>query len=182
MIRFHDHLTDSLTDIEAVSQHPDNPNSGDIDAIAESMSVNGVYAGVLAQKSTGYILAGNHRYAALLSLGAKQIPVAWIECDHERATRIMLADNRTTRLGRDNEHDLLALLKDLSESELGLIGTGFTEQDMGYIAEETSGFGETGPTLGSVYQVVADFTDEDAATSALDQIQQQFPDARMVYL
>jgi ParB-like chromosome segregation protein Spo0J len=41
--------------------HPRNVNRGDLAVIAESIAQNGFYGAVVAQRSTGYILAGNHR-------------------------------------------------------------------------------------------------------------------------
>ena len=45
----------------ALRPHPRNPRRGDVDAIEESIAENGFYGCVVAQRSTGYILAGNHR-------------------------------------------------------------------------------------------------------------------------
>jgi len=59
-----------LVDIETVKQADRNPNQGDVDAIAESIVLNGYAVPVIARRDTREIIAGNHRYAALLSLGA----------------------------------------------------------------------------------------------------------------
>jgi len=127
MIRFHESLAPLMEPIGHVRQHPDNPNNGDVDAIATSMQINGVFTPVIAQQSTGYILAGNHRYAALLMLNQTQIPVVWLNVDDTQARKIMLADNRTAQLA---EIDLMALGEMLEEMNaldpmLGLIGTGY---------------------------------------------------------
>lgn len=105
-----------------VRPHPDNARVGDVEAIAQSIQVNGVYRPVIVQKSTGYILAGNHTYRALTKTDAEAlIPVVFIDCDDEKARRIMLADNRTADLGG---YDDAALAKLLSELE-DLTGTGY---------------------------------------------------------
>jgi hypothetical protein len=127
MVRFHESLTPLMESIAAVEQYPDNPNNGDVEAIATSMEINGVFAPVVAQKSTGYILAGNHRYAALLSLGEHRIPVLWVDVDDVAARKIMLADNRTAALA---EMDLIAvgeMLEEINANDpiLGLLGTGY---------------------------------------------------------
>lgn len=183
MIRFHEHLKQRLVPIERVRQFPDNPNNGDVDSIAESMRVNGVYAGVMAQASTGFILAGNHRYAALLSLGAESIPVDWLDVSDEAAKRIVLVDNRTTRLGKDDESELLALLRELQETEEGLLGTGFTEEDMSYLVEETAGgFAPSEPESEVLaVQVVLDCATEEEANAAVDALS-EFDNPRIVYL
>lgn len=129
MITFHEGLTTLMEPIGAVQQHPDNPNNGDIDAIAESMQINGVYAPVFAQRSTGYILAGNHRYQALLSLGQHRIPVVWLDVNDQQALKIMLADNRTSELAEMDLGALGELLEGLNADDpnLGLLGTGYDE-------------------------------------------------------
>lgn len=129
-IRFHEELVPYLVDIDSVSQHPRNVNSGDIEAIADSILANGFYNPVVVQRSTGYIIAGNHRYAALLSLGVHQVPVVSVDVDDERALRMMLADNRTSELSRRDEHALEKLLAELSEGTDGLVGTGYEDDDL----------------------------------------------------
>lgn len=99
-------------------------------SIRSSIEVNGFYGAVLAQKSTRYILAGNHRFEAALAAGMTKIPVIWADVDDERALRILLADNRTTRLGRDDDEALAALLSELDGTEPGLDGTGFDGEDL----------------------------------------------------
>lgn len=126
--RFHPDVTPLLESIEHVHPHPRNVNMGDTDAIVESIQVNGFTAPILAQRSTGYIVAGNHRYAALIELGGDQIPVIWLDMDDEQALRYMLADNRSTRLGKDDLGLLAEALDELRETEVGLTGTLFDEE------------------------------------------------------
>ena len=54
---------------DKIREHPRNPRKGDVEAIKESMQANGVYRPVIVQKSSGYILAGNHTYRAMRELG-----------------------------------------------------------------------------------------------------------------
>lgn len=115
--------------VAELSQHPENANNGDVDAIEESIEVNGFFAPILVQRSTGYILAGNHRYLAAQQLGAGTVPVIYLEVDDEHAKRIMLADNRTARLGHDDEGQLGELLKELYATDVGLAGTGYSSPD-----------------------------------------------------
>jgi len=81
--------------IDSLRPHPRNPREGDIGAIHQSINNNGFYGSILAQQSTGFILAGNHRWQAMLQAGATEIPVTWIDVDDDHALRILLADNRT---------------------------------------------------------------------------------------
>jgi DNA modification methylase len=119
-----------LTPLERLKPHPRNPNLGDEGALAESIDQNGFYGAIIAQASTGHIIAGNHRYRDALVRGSKTIPVIWADMTDETALRIVTADNRITRLGREDEMLLANLLKELAETENGLLGTGFNGDDL----------------------------------------------------
>jgi hypothetical protein len=129
VVDFHESLLDLLIPIERVQQHPQNPNNGDMDAVVESILGNGFYNPAIVQKSTGYIVAGNTRYAALLSLGETLIPVVYADIDDEQAIRILIADNRTAELAVRDGRDLERLLRALDQTESGLAGTGYTADD-----------------------------------------------------
>lgn len=106
---------------DTIQPHPQNPREGDVGAISQSIEHNGVYRPVIVQKSTGYILAGNHTYKAMQALGINRIPTVQIDCDDQRAKRIMLADNRTADLGTYDDTMLLDLLQEVDILE----GTGY---------------------------------------------------------
>lgn len=128
--RFHDSLTDLLVPIDRVEPHPSNPRNGDIDLIAESIEVNGFVAPVIAQKSTGHIIAGNHRYYALLQMQSEVIPVVWLDIDDLAAKRYLVADNRTSDRSTYDYAELTKLLIEIGGSELQLAGTGFSHHDL----------------------------------------------------
>lgn len=112
--------------------HPKNPRKGDVPAIVESIGANGFYGAVVAQKSTGYILAGNHRYLAAKESGLSEIPVIWLDIDDKAATKILLADNRTNDKASYDMRELGDILAELSnDGELG--GTGYNEDDLAKI-------------------------------------------------
>lgn len=127
---------DGVTD--RLKEHPDNPKRGAMAAIHESINVNGFYGAVVAQTSTGYILAGNHRYRAAVQQKAKSIPVIWLDVDDEEAKRILLADNRTADLGHTDEAALDALLSSLPSLE----GTGYGESLQALLDAEEAAEGE----------------------------------------
>lgn len=110
-----------LVEVDRLKEHPQNPRRGVEDAIDESIEVNGWYGAVTAQKSTGYILAGNHRYRVAVRRGAEMVPTIWRDVDDETALRILLADNRTADLGEYDEELLTELLEGLET----LDGTGY---------------------------------------------------------
>jgi ParB-like chromosome segregation protein Spo0J len=119
-----------ITPCEKLKVHPRNVNQGDLKAIENSIGANGFYGAVVAQKSTGYVLAGNHRFMAAKDANLREIPVIWVDVDDDRALRIMLADNRTTRLGKDDQSALAELLSDLATTDLALEGTAYSGDDL----------------------------------------------------
>ncbi|GAA4908164.1 ParB/RepB/Spo0J family partition protein [Streptomonospora salina] len=119
-----------LVPIGKLEPHPDNPRRGDTGAIAESIEHNGFYGAVIAQKSTGRILAGNHRWKAAKTQGEKKVPVLWIDVDDDRARKILLADNKTNDLATYDEKALLALLDDVGADASALAGTAYSVDDL----------------------------------------------------
>jgi hypothetical protein len=89
-----------LAPIESISPHPRNPNQGDVAAIRESIDVNGFYGACIVQKSTRFILAGEHRWRAEKEREQTHVPVLFVDVDDETALRILLADNGTRRGAR----------------------------------------------------------------------------------
>jgi hypothetical protein len=85
------------------------------------MDANGFYGAIIAQRSTGYILAGNHRYRAAVERDAETVPVIWVDVDDDSALRILLADNRTADGGDYDAQALVDILADMGNLE----GTGY---------------------------------------------------------
>lgn len=110
-----------LVPIDAIRPHPDNPNRGNVDAIRESIRISGFYGACTVQRSTGYILAGNHRYQAAVAEGLTHVPVVWKDYDPVEAIRVMLADNEIARLAVTDDDAVEELLEQLGSLE----GTGF---------------------------------------------------------
>ena len=113
----------SLADIDTLTPHPENPNVGDVGAIAEGIAENGFYGAVLVQKSTGYILAGEHRWRAAKEQQQQQVPVITVDVDDDRAMRILLSDNAAAQLAKPDDKKLADILERLSDSKRGLAGT-----------------------------------------------------------
>jgi hypothetical protein len=121
--------------ILSIQQHPKNANNGDADAIEESIRVNGLYDALKVQRSTGYIVVGNHRWAELLRRGWPEVPVIWLDVDDAEALRILAADNRINRMGHDDESQLAENLQELFETDTGLAGTGYGAREYQYLLE-----------------------------------------------
>jgi len=115
---------DEAIPVTAIREHPNNPRKGDDRAVGESISRNGFFGAILVQRSTNAVIAGNTRFRVMRDEGHETIPGFWVDCDDETATRILLADNRTSDLAFYDDEALFGLLKSLVESE-GLSGTGY---------------------------------------------------------
>lgn len=117
--------------VAKLQTHPENAKKGDQESIDDSVDQNGFYGTVLVQRSTGYIVVGNHRYRTAIAKGAETIPVLLADLTDEQARRIMLADNRTSDLGTYDNAKLLDLIRKVqddaesSDAEAALIGTGY---------------------------------------------------------
>lgn len=151
-----------LTPVKKLRKHPKNPRRGNVETISESIATNGFYGTVIAQKSTGYILAGNHRYEAAKASGAKELPVTWLDVNDEHALRILLADNRANDLAGYDSSALDSVLRELADG-IGLDGTGYDASDLDELAASLSNFvPNTNPTTGSAF----DTTSEDMEAAA----------------
>lgn len=113
--------------ISDLRPHPDNPRRGDVDAIAESIKVNGQYRPIVVQRTTNYVLAGNHTLEAMRRLRRKTIEVVYVDVNDGMAKRILLADNRTADLATYDDAALLSVLSELAYGDHALEGTGFDQ-------------------------------------------------------
>lgn len=118
-----------MVPIDQLIEHPANPRDGDVGAIAESIEGNDFYAPLTVQRSTGYILAGNHRMKAARALGMTELPVVYVDKDDAAAIKLLLADNRTSDRATNDDEKLLGLLKGLADDE-NLYGTAFSAEDV----------------------------------------------------
>jgi hypothetical protein len=83
----------------------------------------------VVQKSTGYIIKGNHTWKAAKLLGWDTIAATVVDCDDEIAYAYLLADNKASDLA---EYDKEALARNLSElADAGKLGaTLWTADDL----------------------------------------------------
>lgn len=113
--------------VDAPRPHPDNPRRGDVPAIMRSLERFGQMKPIVVQKSTGYVIAGNHTLEAAKRLNWPTIKVQLVDVDDDTARAYLIADNRTSDRGNYNKDALL----DLLGSQLGnLKGTGYSEEDV----------------------------------------------------
>jgi ParB-like chromosome segregation protein Spo0J len=129
-IKYHPALEPLLEPTENFSPHPENNNNGDIDEIDTSIEINGMYRPIMVQDSTGYILAGNHTWMALAGRGAQRVPVIRLDVDDDAALRILLGDNYIAAKAIRDNAATVKLLARLSATDRGLLGTGYTADDL----------------------------------------------------
>jgi ParB-like chromosome segregation protein Spo0J len=162
--------------IDAIKPHPQNPRQGDTGAIHQSIQTNGFYGTVIAQRSTGHILAGNHRWQAAQQAKAKTIPVTWIDVDDDHALRILLADNRTNDLATYNDAALTELLKSIQDDTGTLAGTGYDEKELDTLLQklnQTETADDNSDQLISAYQIIVTCTNEQQQVNLLEQFAEQ---------
>jgi site-specific DNA-methyltransferase (adenine-specific) len=126
--------------IDEIHTHPSNVRQGDVGAICESLKAHGQYRAIVFQKSTGRILAGNHTWKAAKALGWQQIAATPVVCDDQQALRILLADNKANDLATYDEPELVELLKQLADTDEGLLGTLFDEDELDSLIADQSHF------------------------------------------
>ena len=111
--------------VETLTIHPDNPRIGNVEAVTDSIRENGWFGSLLVQLSSRTVLAGNHRLAAAIALGMKEVPVTWLDVDDDRARKILLSDNRTADVAGYDDAALAKLLQECEDGVDGLLGTGY---------------------------------------------------------
>jgi ParB-like chromosome segregation protein Spo0J len=115
--------------LSAVKEHPQNPRIGEVEKIKASIEENDFYTPIVAQRISGYILIGNHRWKAAKEVGLKEIPVIFHDVSDIRAKAIMLSDNRSSDKSRYRDDALIELLDELAEMD-ELEASLFTEDEL----------------------------------------------------
>lgn len=134
-------------DINLLKHHPRNANKGDVEAIKKSLAVNGWFGSVVVNRRTSHILAGNHRVMAAKALGWESVPVQWVDVSAEDELRILVVDNRSTRIGQDDQTLIADILSELALTTVGLDGTGYGKDDLDALIDEIAGAGSADDLL-----------------------------------
>lgn len=169
---------------ETLKEYPGNPRKGDIDKIAESLKVNGQYKPIVVQKSTNFVLVGNHTLKAIKKLGWDFVDAVILDVDDVEAKRIVLADNRTSD---GSTYDYM-LLNEMLMTLPDLEGTGYDKTALDqlinavnpYIPElERSDTGSRGLGTPIVhYDIVFDSEEQQAVFYGLIRyLKAKYPDA-----
>ena len=105
-------------------KHPDD----ELTHLMESIRAHGVYRNVvIAHDNT--ILAGHGVVEAARRLGMVSIPVhrTAYDPDDARALKLLAGDNEISHLAEVDDRALTELLRELKETDIGLLGTGYDE-------------------------------------------------------
>ena len=178
-------MADLLTkDVQHISVdklrcHPANPREGDVGAVWESIEQNGFFGALVVQKSSGHVLAGNHRLLAAREAGMDEVPVIYVDVDDEHAMRILLADNRTSDIATYDGEGLADLLEHLASTDDGLAGTGYDGDaldelldDLGRKKMEVGAEDQT-MLLDSGFQVLVECEDEWQQQDLLERLEEE---------
>jgi ParB-like chromosome segregation protein Spo0J len=84
---------------------------------------------VVVQRSTGYVVAGNHLRRAAAALGWQNLAATVLDLDDATASGYLLADNRCSDLGTYDDALLAALLEEQAAAG-NLAGTGYGQADI----------------------------------------------------
>ncbi|MBZ9715508.1 DNA modification methylase [Deinococcus multiflagellatus] len=127
-----------LVALDQLRPHPENPNQGHPEAIAQSIRLSGWWGTVTAQRNTGRILVGEHRWKGARLAGLTHVPVFWVDVDDDQARVILLADNRYAELATRDPDALRALLEQVQRAGQ-LEGTGYSRADLQALIAELDG-------------------------------------------
>ena len=98
--------------------------------LAKSIEKNGFVTPIVIQKSTNYVVAGNHRVLAARKMKLKSIPARIVSMSDAESLRFLLADNRVSDESVYNEDILASLLESIREDdEANLEGTGYSGKE-----------------------------------------------------
>lgn len=148
-----------------------NPRRGDTATIAASLRAHGQYKPIVVNRGThtgrpNEVLAGNHTLMAIRDLAERfpdddrwqSVLVHWVDVDDDRASRIVLVDNRASEIGTVDTDTLYELLTTLENPDLD--GTGYDDDYMTMLSELVSG----PPSLDDLADEVGDPQDDDSNT------------------
>ena len=129
-------MNNKTVSVETLEEYPNNARKGDIDKITESLIANGQYKPIVVQKSTNYVLVGNHTFKAIKKLGWDTVDIVELDIDDIAAKRIILADNRTSDVSTYDFNLLNTLLTSLPDLE----GTGYNQINLSELSSKMDSY------------------------------------------
>jgi ParB-like chromosome segregation protein Spo0J len=121
-------LTPLIQPITKLKPATHNPRKGDVESIKKSYERFGQRKPIVALRSSGEIIAGNHQYLAAKELGWTEMAVVLVDDDKETAMAYGVADNRIGQLGEWDVEELVFALEEIGLEEIDSVG--FSEADV----------------------------------------------------
>lgn len=140
-----------------------NPRKGDVEAIKKSYERFGQRKPIVALRSTGEIIAGNHQYLAAKELGWTEMAVVFVDDDKETAMAYGVADNRIGQLGEWDVEELVFALDEIGLTDIDSVG--FSEAD---VEDFKALLDEHQMTAPAIAQMDGGLRDADGGTSQVD--------------
>jgi hypothetical protein len=117
--------------IDSLREHPENYRDHPPDQVQHleaSLEEHGFYRNIVVARD-GTILAGHGIVVAARNKGYQEVPVVRLDCDPHspQALRVLTGDNELTRLAESDDRQLTELLRQIAESDAGLLGTGYDD-------------------------------------------------------
>jgi hypothetical protein len=105
-------------------EHPD----AQLAHIEQSLTEHGFYRNIVVARD-GTILAGHGVVKAARRMQLASVPVIRLDIapDSPQALRVLAGDNETGHLADINDRTLLDILRDVKDSDAGLLGTGYDD-------------------------------------------------------
>lgn len=181
--KWHAAVKPLLVPADSIKQHQQNPNNGDEDVVRESILQNGVYRPIFVSAKTREIVAGHTQYAVEVQLqldagiDEPMVPVMFIDGGAAEAKRILAVDNGAAAKAKMDDGLLLQLLRELEQSDAGLLGSGYDADDMAKLARDDSdqlgdGDGEPGVGDGEL-AVIVTCRDEEQQSQLLERFEEE---------
>lgn len=142
-------LRPMLRAIKSLQPHSRNPRIGDVDLIARSLERFGQQRPVLILKD-GTLLAGHHVYQAAKKLGWTHVAAVKSDLEGGEVEPYLIADNRTSDLGKYDDGALLETL----EGQRELAGTGYSEEDKVLLRAIAKADDAQAPAAAELYRMI----------------------------
>lgn len=124
---------DELLPLAKIIPNPKNPNEHpkeQIKLLSEIINAQGWRAPITISTRSGFIVAGHGRLEAAYAMGADVAPVDYQNFASEAEEyAVLVADNRLAELSEINDGKLADILRDISETDVDLLLTGYDEDE-----------------------------------------------------
>lgn len=134
---------DELVDTAAIIGNPRNPNThpeAQVELLAQIIRSTGWRQSITVSRNSGFVVKGHGRLAAAMLAGIPQCPVEYQEYSNEAEEWADLtADNRLAELAEIDDVKLADLLAELTNADIPLELTGYTEEDLESILDGIAG-------------------------------------------